>query len=379
MAPKKKEVVIPAHDDMAQTIYDSLNKLFKDSGKSAYFLDGSESTPMDLDSFVSTGSAMLDLAISNRKNGGIAIGRITELTGLEGSGKSLVAASILRSTQESGGVGVLIDTEIATNSEFLVAQGVDMKKLVVVNKETIEDIFDAITNIITRVRESEQVNKRLVTIVVDSIAGATTKREMEADFGVQGYATDKAILLSKAMRKLTMMLGKERVAVVFTNQLRHKMNAMAFSDPWTTSGGKAIAYHSSTRIRLSQISKIKDSAGVVIGVTVKAKVDKNRLGPPHREATFDVYFNRGLDDHASWLEAMTDNKLIKKAGAWYAYTDDITGEETKLQSKEFKNFLDADPERKQRIYDKICEVSIMRYQQDIDQNSLVREDASEDE
>jgi len=375
----KKEVDLPTYDVMAQTIHDSLNKLFKDSGPAAFFLDGTEDTPMDLTSFVSTGSAMLDLAVSNRKNGGIAVGRITELTGLEGSGKSLLAAGILRSTQQQGGIGVLIDTEIATNKEFLVAQGVDLKKLVIVNKETIEDIFDAMTNIVARVRESDVKDKRLVTIVVDSVAGATTKRELEADFNIAGYATDKALLLGKAMRKLTMMIGRERIAVVFTNQLRHKMNAQPFADPWTTSGGKAIAFHASTRIRLSQVGKIKDSTGTVIGVNVKAKVDKSRLGPPHREATFDVYFNRGIDDHAAWLEAMADNKLIKKAGAWYAYTDENTGEETKLQSKDFKAFLEADPVRKDIIYNRICEVSIMKYVQDVDQDQLIREESTDDE
>ena len=158
---KKKDVALPEYDAMAQTIHDSLNKLFKDTGPAAFFLDGSENTPMDLTSFVSTGSAMLDLAISNRKNGGIAVGRITELTGLEGSGKSLLAASILRNTQLQGGVGVLIDTEIATNADFLEAQGIDLKKLVIVNKETIEDIFDALTNIVARVRESDIKDKRL--------------------------------------------------------------------------------------------------------------------------------------------------------------------------------------------------------------------------
>jgi len=370
---KKKDVVIPEYDEMAQTIHDSLNKLFKDTGPSAFFLDGSENTPMDLSSFVSTGSAMLDLAVSNRKNGGIAVGRITELTGLEGSGKSLVAAAILKSTQQQGGIGVLIDTEVATNAEFLVAQGIDLKKLVIVNKETIEDIFDAMTNIVARVRESDVKDKRLVTIVVDSIAGATTKRELESDFNITGYATDKSILIGKAMRKLTMMIGRERIAVVLTNQLRHKMNAMPGSDPYTTSGGKAIAFHSSTRIRLQMTSKIKDSSNTVIGITVRAKVDKSRLGPPHRVAVFDVYFNRGMDDHAAWLEAMVDNKLIKKAGAWYSYTDEISGEETKLQSKEFKTFLEADAERRERIYTKICEASIMKYAQDVDQAQLTRE------
>lgn len=373
---KKKPIAIPERDELAETIAEGLNKLFSDEGQVAYFLDGSEDTPMDLTEFVSTGATMLDLAVSNRPYGGIAIGRITELTGLEGSGKSLVSAAIIRSIQKKGGIGVYIDTEIATNREFLEAQGVDTKKLVIINLDTIEDIFDAVTNIITKVRESD--NKKPVVIVVDSVAGSTTRREKEADFAKDGYATDKAIIIGKAMRKVTVMLGRQRIALVFTNQLRQKMNAQPFADPWTTSGGKAIAFHASTRIRLAQTGKIKDSDGNVIGVSVKATIVKNRLGPPHREATFDVFFNRGIDDAASWLDIMKDHKLIKQAGAWYTFIDE-DGTESKFQGKEFKSFLNEDGERKERIYTKICEAVIMKYQSEVDPDSLQHVEGDEDE
>ena len=134
-------------DELAQVIADSLNKLYKD-GQVAYFLDGEEETPTDLTDFISTGNTMLDIAISNRPHGGIAAGRITELTGLEASGKSLVGAQLIATTQKRGGVAVLIDTENAVNDEFFSAVGVDMKKLVYVQHDTVEDIFDTIENII---------------------------------------------------------------------------------------------------------------------------------------------------------------------------------------------------------------------------------------
>ena len=346
-------------DELAQVIADSLNKLYKD-GQVAYFLDGEEETPTDLTDFISTGNTMLDIAISNRPHGGIAAGRITELTGLEASGKSLVGASLIATTQKRGGVAVLIDTETAVNPDFFKAVGIDMNKLVYVHLSTVEDIFDAITNIIEKVRAGKDKDK-LVTIIVDSVAAASTKKEMEADFGKDGYATDKAIIISKAMRKITGLLGRERIALVFTNQLRQKMNAPAFSDPWTTSGGKAIAFHASTRIRLSLIGKIQDGNKNVIGVNVKAVVVKNRLGPPHRVAEFDIYFDRGIDDFGSWLDVLKDNGLVKQSGAWYTMVDETTGEEVKFQSKDFPKFLESSVTRKEAVYNKICDALIMKY------------------
>ena len=365
----KKPMPSADRDELAQIIADSLNKLNKDADQVAYFLDGKEDTPTDFTDFISTGATMLDIAISNRPYGGIAVGRITELTGLEGSGKSLVGAQLIANTQKRGGVAVLIDTETAVNPDFFKAVGINMNKLVYVHLSTVEDIFDAITNIIEKVRTGKDKDK-LVTIIVDSVAAASTKKEMEADFGKDGYATDKAIIISKAMRKITGLLGRERIALVFTNQLRQKMNAPAFSDPWTTSGGKAIAFHASTRIRLSLIGKIQDGNKNVVGVNVKAVVVKNRLGPPHRTAEFDIYFDRGIDDYGSWLDVLKDNGLVKQSGAWYTLVDDTTGEELKFQSKDFPKLLEEDTDRKESIYQKICDALIMKYKSEYNPDAV---------
>ena len=166
-------------DDLANVLASDINKKFKDS-KVAYFLDGSDTTPTDVTDFVSTGSTTLDLAISNRPNGGIAVGRITELNGLESSGKSLLGSHILAETQKKGGLAVYIDTESAVSAEFLQAIGIDTDKMLYVHLETIEDIFDTIETIVTKIRESSK--DKLVTILVDSLAAASTKVEMDADF-----------------------------------------------------------------------------------------------------------------------------------------------------------------------------------------------------
>ena len=378
MAKEKKVIQEPDRDELASLIAESLNKMNKDSDQIAFFLDGREETPTDFTDFISTGATMLDVAISNRPHGGIAVGRITELTGLEGSGKSLIGAQLIANTQKRGGVGILIDTETAVNPEFFKAVGIDTNKLVYVHLQTVEEIFDAVTTIIEKVRTGKDKDK-LVTIVVDSVAAASTKKEMEADFGKDGYATDKAIIISKAMRKITGLLGRERIALVFTNQLRQKMNAMAFSDPWTTSGGKAIAFHASTRLRLNLMGKISNSNGDVIGVKVKANVVKNRLGPPHRTAEFEIYFNRGIDDVGSWLKVMKEEKIVKQAGAWYSYTDPVSGEESKFQSKDFQAFLEADPVRKESFYNQICDTLIMKYQTEFDPDEVNIMGATDDD
>ena len=327
------------HDVLADTLADSLNKKFKDT-KVAYFLDGSDSTPTDIKDFISTGSSMLDLAISNKPNGGIAVGRITEINGLESSGKSLLGAHILAETQKKGGVAVYIDTETSVSQEFMDVIGIDMSKMLYLHLETVEDIFEAIEEIVTKVRESDK--DRCVTILVDSLAAATTKVELEADFDKDGWATAKAIIISKAMRKITQLIGRERVALVFTNQLRQKLGVM-FGDPWTTSGGKALPFHASTRIRLKNMGQIKDTGKNVLGMKCRAQIVKNRLGPPLRHADYDMYFDRGIDNYGAWLTVLKEHKLVKQGGSWYTLTDE-QGKDHKFLSNDWEELITSSDE-----------------------------------
>ncbi len=342
-------------DELAGILAGELNKQFK-SHQVAYFLDGAQQTPTDITDWVGTGSTLLDLAISNRPNGGLAAGRITEINGLEGTGKSLIGAHALASTQKKGGLAVYIDTESAVSAEFLQSIGVDTKSMMYIHLETVEDIFDAIETIVTKIRESD--NDRLVTILVDSLAAASTKVEMDADFDKDGWATSKAIVLSKAMRKITQLTARQKVCLIFTNQLRQKMGVM-FGDPWTTSGGKALPFHASTRIRLKNMGQIKDTKKNTIGIKIRAQVIKNRLGPPLRSAEFPLYFDKGIDDFGSWLTIMKDHKLVKQAGAWYTYTDQ-NGKDHKFQSKDFGALI-SDEETQKYIYKSICEKIILKY------------------
>jgi len=366
MAKATKEV------DLAEVLVESLNKQSKDQ-KVAFFLDNDDA-PTNVEGWVSTGASMLDVAISNRPYGGLPVGRITEITGLEQSGKSLVSAHLLAETQKLGGLAVLIDTENAVSREFLEAIGVDTTKLLYVVAETVEQCFEYTETIIEKVRTSSK--DKYVTIVVDSVAAASTEKEMEADYGKDGYATDKAIIISKAMRKITNLIGRQKITLVFTNQLRQKMNAMPFSDPWTTSGGKAIAFHASVRLRLKGMGtiKAKDSSGNdrIVGIKVRCQVVKNRMGPPLRSADFDIFFDRGIDNIGAWLGSMKDNGLVKQSGAWYEYTDIDTGEIIKYQAKDFPSMLETNPSVREQIYKRICEATILRYKKDsMDTDNLI--------
>jgi len=366
-------------DKLAECLAETLNKK-SDGTPIAYFLDGLVETPTDISGWVSTGSSMLDLAISNRKNGGIPVGRIVEINGLESSGKSLLAAHMLAEVQKLGGVAVYIDTETAISPEFLQSIGIDINNMIYAHLDTVEDIFETIESIIETVRKKE--SERFVCVVVDSVMGASTKVEMDADYDKDGYATTKAILMSKALRKITSTIGRQRISLVFTNQLRQKMGVM-FGDPYTTSGGKALAFHSSVRLRLKNLGQIKHKRGgidEVIGIRTSCKVIKNRVGPPFRTADFDIYFDRGIDDSLTWLDNLTATGIVSKSGSWYTLKEDENGiidkdARIKFQGKDFVGLF-KNGKFKDFVYDKICEYRIMKYRnQDLE---LINPDEIED-
>ena len=367
---KKKNQVTqetPQRDELVELLANELNKANKDGGKIAYFLDEQEN-PAEISDWISTGSSILDLAISNRPHGGLPVGKMVEFNGLEGTGKSLVSAHVVADTQKKGGIAVVIDTENAAAPEFWKSLGVDLSKLLYVQCETVEDIFEKMEQMIGIVRKSNK--DRILTIIVDSVAAASTKVELESDHGKDGFATGKSIIISKAMRKITTMIGRQKVLTVFTNQLRQNLNAMAFGDKYVVSGGKALAYHCSVRVRLNNTGKLKKGE-VVIGNECKAVVIKNRMGPPQRQAAFDIYYDSGIADFSSWIKVMKDANLVKQGGAYYTYQKS-DGTEWRFQSKDFISTLQSDPNLKEEIYLKICDACIMKYK---DPNSQIVEDA----
>jgi recombination protein RecA len=370
MAKSKSKLELA--DSLASTLADSINKQFKgQSLKTAFFLEGDEDSPSNVREWISSGCDMLDLAISNRPNGGFPVGRIIEVTGLEASGKSLLVSHVAAETQKKNGLVVYIDTEAAASSEFMSAIGIDLKSMLYVPLETVEEIFETIETIVEQVRKSDK--DRLVTIIVDSIMGASTKIEMAAEYDKDGYATSKSIILSKAMRKVTNWIARERICLIMTNQLRTKLG-VSFGDAWTTSGGKAIPFHASVRLRLKNTGMIKakiEGVEQVVGSKTEVQVVKNRMGPPHRKINYDIYYDSGIDNYGGWLETMKKYNLVSQSGAHYTLDDvDIeTGEshgELKFQSKNFIEKVISKPDVRNRLYARICDAYIFRYQAGLD-------------
>ena len=390
MAKKLKESVTQA---LANDLVDSLNKQFKNHIDKAASLLSDSGIDSDVTDWISTGCDILDLAISNRPNGGYPVGRIIEITGLEASGKSLLAAYALKSTQQKGGLAVYIDTESATSREYLKAIGVNIDTLLYLQLEALEDIFSAIDKIIAKSKESKV--KPLVTIIVDSVMGATTLKELSGEWGKDGYATDKAIILSKAMRKLPNTVSRSNVCLIFTNQLRQRLG-VSFGDPWTTSGGKGIAFAASVRLRLKSIGQIKTKLNGIdqaVGIKTRCIVQKNRMGPPLRSADYEIYFESGIDNYGSWMTTLKDYKIASSGTYWtfqteyessknmdkdgnpliVKYDGEITNPNTgeiktsigeegwKCRSKDFAKFMDANEKLKQFYYDFICDRVIMNY------------------
>ena len=361
-------------DELAELVMRSLNKSQTDGSKVAFFLDEEEDPSMVSD-WISTGNSLLDLAISNRKNGGLPVGRICSLEGQESSGKSLIAAHILANTQKMGGYGALFDTENAAAPEFWKSVGVSIKDLGYIQVFTVEEIFSKMEELIGVVRKRD--DKRLVTIVVDSLTQASCETEMQSQHGKDGYNTSKAIIVSKACRKITGLIGQQRILVVFTNQLRMNMKAMAFGDPWVVPGGKAMAYTASVRIRLSNLGQLK-VGGKIIGNKCKAVVTKNRMGPPKRNAIFEIYYDSGIQNLKSWLDFLKDNGKAKKDDDKYKIK--LESGTVSVNVSEFVEKIHTDESFKNEVYDTIASEYIMKYR---DHDSQIIEnvevEAAEDE
>jgi recombination protein RecA len=342
---------------MLKNLCDELNKLNKNVEQKAFILNDTDQDPSKIEHWISTGSDQLDLAISNRPYGGLPVGRIVEIVGLEGTGKSLISGHCIADVQRQGGQAVYIDTENAMHIDYWRSLGVDFDNMIYQPAENVESIFEIIENAIATYRK---INRdKMLLIIVDSVAGASTRVELESGYDKDGYNTTKAIVVSKAMRKITNMIGRQKVLLLFTNQLRHNMNSVAFGEKYVVPGGKSIAYHSSVRIKLDTVGKLKHK-DKIIGNTCRATVFKNRMGPPHRKAEFDVYYDSGIARYASWIKVLKQESLVSLSGSYYTYIKN-NGETVRFLLKDFAKMLNDMPDLKSEIYDKMCEVVILKY------------------
>ena len=292
-------------------LVDSLNKKLGDVA----FILGKGDSPPETKEWLSTGSTILDTIISNEidAEGGIPVGKLVEISGEAASGKSLLSYMILKDCQDKGGIPVLIDTENAANEDFLRLIGLEFYpegSLVYIQVDSIEGVFKAIEDIIRRIRENDK--DKLCCIVWDSVAGTSTDAEIQGDYGdaTIGLA---ARLIGQGLRKIIRFIGTQRVSVAFLNQVRQKIGVF-FGDDTVTPGGKAIPFFAAVRIRLYSGGKVKAGKDV-LGVGIRPKIVKNRMGPPHREADLKMYFNRGLIDEEGWLDILLKFGEAKKISA----------------------------------------------------------------
>lgn len=344
-------------DLLASDVLSIINKSFKELNGNAI---GLLSDANFVNDWVSTGSDILDLAISNKPNGGIPLGFITEIFGQTGSSKSLLGAHIMASCQQKSGVAVLYDTENAVGMlDFYLSIGLDPKRTIYSDKlRALEDIYESIETLI----ENHTSNVPLV-IIVDSVMGATTKSENESDYDIQGWNTRKAIINSGAMRRLPGLIAGRKIAIVLINQVRDNLGAMFGADTTRTSGGQAIPFTASVRLKTKVVSR---STKNLDGETVEVQVIKNRFGPPRKKVEFTINYDSGIDNYSSWFNSLKEFGVLRSAGSYgysYDFIDPDTAELSTIRFKEsdFEQVLDSNPQLRQAMYEQICENYIMKY------------------
>ncbi len=275
---------------------------------------------------ISTGALSLDLALGGR---GLPRGRIVEMFGPESSGKTTLALHVAAAAQKAGGMAAVIDAEHAMSPVWARKCGVDLEKLLVSQPESGEEALE-ITEMLVR-------SGAVDVIVVDSVAALIPKAEIEGEMGDTHVAL-QARLMSQALRKLTAAIGKTRCMVIFINQIRMKIGVM-FGNPETTPGGRALKFYSSIRLDIRRISSIKEGE-VAVGNRVKAKVVKNKVAAPFREAEFDIMFDSGISAEGDLMDLAVADNVITKSGAWLSYKDVRLG-----QGREnVKQFLRDNPD-----------------------------------
>jgi recombination protein RecA len=254
---------------------------------------------------IPTGSLSLDIALGSA---GIPRGRVTELFGPESSGKTTLALHIIASAQRLGGVAAFIDAENALDVTWAKKLGVDVGSLLVSQPDTGEQALEIVEMLV----RSNSVD----VIVVDSVAALTPKAEIEGEMG-DSHMGLQARLMSQAMRKLTSIINKSKTSLIFINQIRMKIGVM-FGNPETTTGGRALKFYSSIRIDIRRIATIKEG-GAALGNRVRARVVKNKIAPPFRDAEFDMMFDKGISYEGDLLDLGVNYNIVERSGAWLNY------------------------------------------------------------
>ncbi len=323
-----------AREDRAKALELTRAQIEKQFGKGSLMLLG-ENKIFDQFDAISTGSLSLDIALGI---GGMPKGRVCEIFGPEGSGKTTVCLSIIANCQREGGTAAFVDAEHALDPVYARKLGVDIDNLLVSQPDTGEQALE-ITEMLVR-------SGAVDIVVIDSVAALVPRAEIEGEMGDQHVGL-QARLMSQALRKLTGTISKTNTLVLFTNQIRMKIGVM-FGNPETTTGGKALKFYSSVRVDLRRISTLTDSTGA-IGSRVRGRVVKNKIAPPFRETEFDIMFDSGISYEGDLLDLGIAAEIVDKSGAWLNYGSIRLG-----QGREnAKKYLVDNPELTAEIKNKI--------------------------
>ncbi|WP_279106690.1 recombinase RecA [Mobiluncus curtisii] len=323
-----------AKDERAKALQTALGQIDKQFGKGSVMRLGDSAVNTNV-SVIPTGSVALDVALGI---GGLPRGRIIEIYGPESSGKTTVALHAVANAQKQGGNAAFIDAEHALDPVYAQKLGVDIDNLLVSQPDTGEQALE-IADMLIR-------SGGLDIIVIDSVAALVPKAEIEGDMG-DSHVGLQARLMSQALRKITGALSATGTTAIFINQLREKIGVF-FGSPETTTGGKALKFYASVRIDVRRIETLKEN-GDAVGNRTRAKIVKNKMAPPFRQAEFDIMYGQGISREGGLIDLGVDSGIVTKSGSWFTY-----GEMQLGQGKEnVRKFLVDNPELSAEIEDKI--------------------------
>ena len=319
----KEDIAATSTDERGRALKLAIEKIEKDFGKGAIMRLGDKTT-VNVDA-IPTGALALDVALGI---GGIPRGRIIEIYGPESSGKTTLAQHIVAECQQRGGIAAFVDAEHALDPEYARNLGVNIDELLISQPDTGEQALD-ITEELVR-------SGAVDIVVVDSVAALVPKAEIEGTMEDQQMGL-QARLMSKALRKLTGVIGKTNTTVIFINQLRQKIGVM-YGNPETTTGGNALKYYASVRMEIKRVEGLKGD-GMDVGNHVRVRVLKNKVAPPFRTAEFDIIFGKGICKTGNILDVAVNLDIVKKAGAWFSFNDEKLGQ----GRDKAKEYLNANP------------------------------------
>ena len=333
MAARKAPAAKPATNDRNKALEVALSQIDKQFGKGSVMRLGDDNRPPV--QVIPTGSLALDVALGI---GGLPRGRVIEVYGPESSGKTTVALHAVANAQKAGGNAAFIDAEHALDPVYARALGVDTDSLLVSQPDTGEQALE-IADMLIR-------SGGIDIIVIDSVAALVPKAEIEGEMG-DSHVGLQARLMSQALRKITGALSATGTTAIFINQLREKIGVF-FGSPETTTGGKALKFYASVRIDVRRIETLKE-AGAPVGNRTRAKVVKNKMAPPFKQAEFDIVYGKGISREGSIIDMGVEAGIVRKSGSWFTYGDDQLG-----QGKEnVRQFLVDNPELANEIEHKI--------------------------